>query len=240
MRNRLFTTDARWVLDALPVADGDFVLDVAAGTGQAARQLAAVAHAVIALDGDEAMLRRGSAAAAADALTNVVFMRHDVAEPLPFAARSFEVCVCRFVLHHLEHPEAAVAEMTRVTRGRGHLALVDVLAVPDPRIAAEQDRLEGLRDPSHTHLLSAEALHVMATEAGLEVVAFDSHPVQRPVTPWLAQAQTPRDSADEIEAALVAEAEGHGSPTGLGPGLRDGELWFTQTFAALIGRRPAG
>jgi ubiquinone/menaquinone biosynthesis C-methylase UbiE len=40
-RNQVFTSDARWVFERLPLTADDVVLDVAAGTGHAARQLAA-------------------------------------------------------------------------------------------------------------------------------------------------------------------------------------------------------
>jgi ubiquinone/menaquinone biosynthesis C-methylase UbiE len=67
-RNQVFTGDARWVFERLPLTTDDVVLDVAAGTGHAARQLAATARAVVALDTTEAMLARGQAQAAAEAV----------------------------------------------------------------------------------------------------------------------------------------------------------------------------
>jgi SAM-dependent methyltransferase len=163
-----------------------------------------------------------------------VFMHHDLTEPLPFLAGSFDVAVCRFALHHLQHPGLAVAEMARVLRPGGHAALVDMIAAPNATVAAQQDRIETLRDPSHTRMFSGEGLRELAAGHGLEVVAFDAHPVQRPVGPWLEQAQTPAGPAADIESELLAEARRGGTPTGMSPELRDGELWFTQTFASLI------
>lgn len=63
-RNRVFTADARWAFDALPRHGDELVLDAAAGTGHAARQLAPSVRAVVALDATEAMLRSLSCAAA--------------------------------------------------------------------------------------------------------------------------------------------------------------------------------
>jgi ubiquinone/menaquinone biosynthesis C-methylase UbiE len=66
--NQPFTTEARWLLDGLPVTEDSIVLDVAAGTGHVARQLAPQVRAVIALDATTAMLERGREAAVAEGL----------------------------------------------------------------------------------------------------------------------------------------------------------------------------
>jgi hypothetical protein len=57
-------------------------------------------------------------------------------------------------LHHIPRPELAVAELTRVTRPRGRLLVVDQIAPVDPIAAAELNRFERARDPSHTRALA--------------------------------------------------------------------------------------
>ena len=188
-RNQVFTSDARWVFERLPLTAGDVVLDVAAGTGHAARQLAASARAVVALDATEAMLARGQAQAAAEGRDNVLFMRGD-ATALPFLDGSFDVVVSRFAAHHFEEPGGrggrdGPLHAARRARGAGG---------PDrdrgPEVAAEQNRLERLRDPSHTRMLAAIELQALLTEAGLESVDVATRPLERPLAPWLEQAQT--------------------------------------------------
>jgi ubiquinone/menaquinone biosynthesis C-methylase UbiE len=237
-RNRVFTSDARWVFDRLPVGPADLVLDVAAGTGHAARQLAPAARAVVALDATSAMLERGHAQADADGIANVVFVRGD-ASALPFLPASFDVVVCRFAAHHFETPGAVVAEMARCVRPGGHVALVDLVADADPAAAAAQNRLERLRDPSHTRMLTAAELAVTLTVAGLTSIDVLTRPLERPLEPWLDQAAVTPAAAAEIRAALHEELNG-ATVTGFHPkrpGDR-GELWFTQTFASAIARRP--
>ncbi len=237
-RNQVFTSDAQWVFDRLPLSGRDMVLDVAAGTGHAARRLAATARAVVALDATDAMLARGQAQAAAEGRGNVVFMRGDAAA-LPFLDGSFDVVVSRFAAHHFEQPEAVVAEMVRCTRPGGHVALVDLVADEDLAVAAEQNRLERLRDPSHTRMLSAIETQALLTEAGLEAVDVATRPLERPLTPWLEQAQTGEAACDEIRASLRAELDG-GPVTGFAPRTAgDGELWFVQTFGSAIASKPA-
>ena len=232
-RNRVFTTDAEWVFERLALSSEDVVLDVAAGTGHAARRLAATARAVVALDATEAMLARGHAQARAEGCDNVVFMRGDAAA-LPFLDGSFDVVVSRFAAHHFERPEAVVAEMARCTRPQGQVALVDLVADDDPAVAKEQNRLERLRDPSHTRTLPPIEIGGVMIEAGLEAVDVATRPLERPLAPWLEQARTPAGAAGEIRAALDEDIAGRRA-TGFRPRAGDdGEVWFTQTFASAI------
>jgi ubiquinone/menaquinone biosynthesis C-methylase UbiE len=237
-RNKVFTSDARWVFERLPLSPEDLVLDVAAGTGLAARQLAASARTVVALDATEAMLARGQAQAAADGCHNVLFMRGDAAA-LPFLDGSFDVVVSRFAAHHFERPEAVIAEMVRCTRPGGHVALVDLVAHEDPEVAEEQNRLERLRDPSHTRMLAAIEIQALLTEAGLEGIDVATRPLERPLLPWLEQAQTPAQTAGEIRQALDADLAG-GRATGFAPRTNeDGDMFFTQVFGSAIASKPS-
>jgi ubiquinone/menaquinone biosynthesis C-methylase UbiE len=232
-RNQVFTSDARWVFERLPLTDSDVVLDVAAGTGHAARQLAASARTVVALDATTAMLTRGQAQAAAEGCDNVLFMHGDAAA-LPFLDASFDVVVSRFAAHHFENPAAVVAEMVRCTRPGGHVALVDLIADEDPEVADEQNRLERLRDPSHTRMLAAIEIQALLSEAGLEAIDVATRPLERPLLPWLEQAQTPAQTAGEIRQALDADLEGPRT-TGFRPRTNeDGDMWFTQVFGSAI------
>jgi ubiquinone/menaquinone biosynthesis C-methylase UbiE len=235
-RNQVFTADARWVFERLPVTAQDLVLDVAAGTGHAARQLAASARTVVALDATEAMLSRGQAQAAAEGCENIVFMRGDAAA-LPFLDGSFDVVVSRFAAHHFEQPEAVVSEMARCTRPGGHVALVDLVADADPGVAAAQNRLERLRDPSHTRMLAASEVEALLGDAGLESIDVAVRPLERPLEVWLEQARTDEAVREEIRTELRADVDGE-AVTGFRPRPgADGELWFTQTFASAIATR---
>jgi ubiquinone/menaquinone biosynthesis C-methylase UbiE len=237
-RNQVFTADARWVFERLPLTAQDVVLDVAAGTGHAARQLAATARSAVALDATEAMLARGRAQAAAEGCDNVLFMRGDAAA-LPFLDGSFDVVVTRFAAHHFERPEAVVSEMVRCTRPGGHVALVDLVADEDPEVAAEQNRLERLRDPSHTRMLAATEIQALLGDAGVESIDVGIRPLERPLEPWLEQAQTDDAAGDEIRAVLRADVAG-GAVTGFHPrATDDGALWFVQTFASAVASRPS-
>jgi ubiquinone/menaquinone biosynthesis C-methylase UbiE len=182
----------------------------------------------VAVDATAAMLETGRAEAARAGLSNVVFMRADAAE-LPFLAGSFDVVVSRFAVHHFEDPAVQVAEMRRVLRPGGRLAVADLVADPDPAIAVVQNRLERLRDASHMRMLSMEELARLVRGEDVEFRV-----VERRLEPWLAQTRTDPEAAAEIRRALKAELDG-GAPTGFRPLLADGEPRFLHTMASVIG-----
>ena len=227
--NRLFTTDSEWLFDRLPLTADDLVLDVAAGTGHVARRLAPQVRTVVAVDATRAMLTQGHK----HAPPNVLFVHADAAA-LPFLDDSFDVVVTRFAIHHFDDPAVQLAEMRRVVKPAGRLAVADLVAHSEA--AETQNRLETLRDPSHARMLELdELMHLVQTD---DVEARD---VVRPLEPWLVQTDPPPDHAEEIRAALRAELNG-GPPTGFRPRIHEGELHFVHTMASLIarGRTPAG
>jgi ubiquinone/menaquinone biosynthesis C-methylase UbiE len=222
--NRLFTTDSEWLFERLPLDPGDLVLDVAAGTGHVARAIAPRVRAVVAVDATAAMLEAGRKEAD---LRNLVFMRADAAS-LPFLDGSFDVVVSRFAVHHFEDPVVPLTEMRRVLRRGGRLAVADLVAHPDPAVAANQNRLERLRDGSHTRMLP---LPELARLVGAEDV--ESRDVERLLDPWLAQTETSPEAAAEIRRALQEELRG-GAPTGFRPRIAERELRFVHTMASVI------
>lgn len=231
--NRVFTADARWLFERLVRGSDDLVLDVAAGTGHVARQLAPQVRAVVAVDATPAMLERGRQAARDDGHRNIVFVRGDAAD-LPFADAGFDIAVCRFAVHHFESPERVLTEMRRCVRAGGRMAVADLVAEADPAVAVVQNELERLRDPSHTRMLGAVELAAALTAAGCENVTVESRAIARPLRPWLEQARAAPEAIDRIRARLQDELDG-GPATGFAPRWVEGDLWFAQTFASCIG-----
>jgi ubiquinone/menaquinone biosynthesis C-methylase UbiE len=233
--NRLFTLDAEWLFERLDCRADDLLLDVAAGTGHAARSLAPRVRVAVAIDLTPAMLAAGRRAAGESALRNVVFQLGDAAA-LPFLDGSFDIVVSRFALHHLEDPAAAIAQMARCLRPGGRIALADMVSDEDHGLAAAQNRLERLRDPSHTRMLTVSELTSTLAALGLGAVTVVGREIDRPLEPWLEQAQTDPAVAEALREEIRAEIDG-GTPTGLHPYESDGEIRFLQRWASVLAER---
>jgi ubiquinone/menaquinone biosynthesis C-methylase UbiE len=127
-----------WILEHVPPEPGA-VLDVAGGTGHMARAYAETAAVAVVLDLTEEMLATGRREATAMGLRNVVYVRGEAAH-MPFADDSFDLVVSRFAVHHFERPAEQIAEMFRVCRAGGRVAIIDLVAV-DAELADRHDRL---------------------------------------------------------------------------------------------------
>ncbi len=98
------------------------VLDVATGTGWAARRIAARGATVVGIDFGPDLIEAAKTLAA-EAQLKIDFRVGD-AEQLPFADQSFDVVVSTFGVMSVSQPERAAAELARVCRKGGRLGLV--------------------------------------------------------------------------------------------------------------------
>ncbi len=115
------------------VRPGDFVLDLAGGTGDLARAFAGPAGArgmVVLSDINEAMLRQGR-----DRLLDKGLILPTLlcdAESLPFAASTFDLVSVAFGLRNMTHKEKALAEMARVLKPGGRVLVLEFSKVAAP------------------------------------------------------------------------------------------------------------
>ena len=170
---RVTALTAAPLLDAAGVGSGSAMLDVCSGPGTIAGAAAA----------------RGAEARGIDLSENFVGMarrRHPDArfetgdaEALPFADGAFDAAVSGYGIIHLPRPAAALAEMARVLRPGGRLA-VSVWAPPEPgtglgvalaAIQAHADTSVALpHGPDFFQFSPPGALAAALAEAGLEEV----------------------------------------------------------------------
>lgn len=145
----IFAAWAPMVAEAAAVAPGLSVLDVACGTGVAAREAAARlagAGSVVGTDLNPAML-----AVAARVAPHIEWRQADAAHQ-PFDDASFDVVLCQSALMFFPDPDAALREMARVVRPGGRV-VVQVYAGLDAQ-------------PAYSRLVAAAARH-----AGPEAVS---------------------------------------------------------------------
>jgi arsenite methyltransferase len=148
------------------------LLDVASGTGEsailAAREFGCVAAGV---DYSADLIRIAQSSADAAGLCDRVGFVEGDAEGLPFADSSFDVALCECSLCTFPDKERALAELGRVLRPGGRVAIADVLAdharLPDAlRGAIAQVACVGTA-------LSKDGYRLLLERAGFEVLEIE-------------------------------------------------------------------
>jgi SAM-dependent methyltransferase len=224
---------AGWVSRHLePLDPSALILEVACGAAHQGEAIAPHVGRVVGADLTPEMLDVARRRLADHAVDRVALARADAAR-LPFAADSFDLTFCRFAVHHFVDPGAQLAEMARVARPSGRVAVIDLISA-EPQLADAYNNVERRRDPSHTRALTAGELERAVERAGAAVEHTTQVDVRAPVERWLAQASTPSEVADAIRAELRAELAG-GPATGMRPVDDDG-LQYTQTWEIAVGR----
>ncbi len=110
-------------ISRLDIKTGEHVLDVACGTGNLALPAARLGADVTGVDIAPNLIKQGRERAAAEGL-NCKFDEGD-AEKLPYADNSFDTVVTMFGAMFAPRPEIAAAELIRVCRPGGRIAMAN-------------------------------------------------------------------------------------------------------------------
>jgi len=228
-----------WLLQSAEPRAGDFVLDVATGTGFTALAFAPHVETVIGMDVSSGMVDQARKQAGERGIANAVF-QEGAAEALPFSDETFDIVTCRIAPHHFLDIRKFLAEAARVLKPGGRLALVDT-TVPDdaPETDAWQNGVEAVRDPSHVRNHTPGEWRAMAEASGLTVAACGSGGggISIPLSDWIVKAGCTPEQAAEVRHRF-AEA-----PTSARTAFRietqaDCETVFTWQRVALKGVKP--
>jgi SAM-dependent methyltransferase len=224
-----------WVCRHLePLTSEMLALEVACGAAHQAQAVADHVRQVVGVDLTPEMLDTGRRRLAEAEIGNVLLQEGN-ASSLPFVDASFDLAYSRFALHHVEDPAAVLAESTRVVRGGGRVAVIDLVS-SDPDLAHRYNDYERRRDPSHTRALTPDELERVVATTGLEIGHVTQTEITLPVDRWLGQGSTPDDVGDAIVADLRGEIAG-GRATGMRPVDEDGHLSYTQTWEIVVADR---
>jgi ubiquinone/menaquinone biosynthesis C-methylase UbiE len=217
------------------------VLEVGCGTGAVARFVARWPHVaeVIGVDPSPALLDK--ARALSTGLPMLSFQEGD-GKALPFPADMFDVVVLHTVLTHVPGPDALLAEVFRVLRPQGSVAIGDgdfstatvAIGDDDPLqtcVAAFVDNF--VHDPWLVSRLSA-----LARAAGFEVSPVESYGIVETLEPRLTPTWVDRGAearlasghiGPELAEALKAEARRR---------ITEGTWFGHMAYASLIARKP--
>jgi len=145
------------------VEAGRRVLDVGCGPGGLARHFAARACRTVGLDRDHSMVVLAAAAGG-----NGFRSTRGDAQHLPFAGQSFDLVTATNVIFLIDEPQAGVAEMARVVRRGGRLAMLNPSERMSTDAAARLADERGLTGIERTSLLgwarAAEERHRFSEE----------------------------------------------------------------------------
>jgi ubiquinone/menaquinone biosynthesis C-methylase UbiE len=198
--------------------DSDRAVDLACGPGTLALRFARHVRWICGLDLTPAILERARRSAAADGLANLDFAIGD-AQSLPFADGSLDIAVTSYSLHHFPDAARAIGEMARVVKRGGRVGIFDIFVPDDPQVSELNNRIEVLRDPSHTRTITREEFESHFAAHGLRILETSVQDNSRAFDHWtLVAGLKPGDRA-YIEARRLMEDS-----------IADDAAWFHPRF----------
>jgi ubiquinone/menaquinone biosynthesis C-methylase UbiE len=229
---------------ALDLGAGDRVLDVGCGTGEQVRAMAArvgPAGRAVGLDRSATMLAEARARGRG-ARAPAEYRPGDV-YALPFPDDAFDACLAEKLFTHLADPARALAEMRRVTRAGGRVAVASgdmgTLVVDAPDRALTRRILNHCCDTWLVNGWVGRQLTRLFRQAGLADVAV--WPISTVATDLArgAGALDFRALAERARAAGVVSAEEAARWSGeLQEASRDGHFFSAFTVFVVSGREP--
>jgi SAM-dependent methyltransferase len=212
-------------------AKGDRLLDVACGPGRLLSTVAPQVGFAVGIDLTLEMLtiaRKQHLGEGGRPLGLVL----GEGERLPFRDGVFTVVTTTLAIHHFGDPRRVVAEMTRVCRPGGRIAVSDIVASEDGAKRALANEIERLRDPSHAETLSGAGLEELLTSRGLVVRGRASGSLTREFEEWCRVAGTPPEAAARARAMLLASQPG--DLAGMAPALAGRGVTFRHDWMTLL------
>ena len=193
----------RMIVEFSGAGPEDTVLDVACGGGIIVCAFARVVRHATGIDLTPAMIERARALQAEQGLANVSWKQGDVL-PLPWPDGTFSIVTSRFAFHHFLDPMAVLAEMRRVCAPGGKVVVIDTEASPDVAKAAEFNRMEKLRDPSHVRAMPLTELRDLFRQAGLPVPRGTNYRLEGELEGLLGRSFPLPGDADRIREIFAA------------------------------------
>lgn len=207
---------------------GDTVLDVACGPGLLTCAFARVARQATGIDLTPAMLEQARKEQREEGLNNLTWDIGD-ATALPYRDGEFSIVATRFSFHHFLDPLSVLKEMRRVCRRGGRVVVAD--SAPAAAKADAFNKVEKLRDPSHTRAMPVEELRGLFAAAGLGEPRVDTYRLDGDLDDLLARSFP--NEGDEARMRKLFEDSLGGDALDLATRREDGKIHYGFPIAIL-------
>jgi ubiquinone/menaquinone biosynthesis C-methylase UbiE len=186
------------------VKASDRAVDFACGTGALAMAFAPRVQWVFGVDLTAAMLAVAQRDARETKVQNVAFTIGN-AQKVPFADGSFDLALTSYALHHVPDAAQVISEMRRVLKPGGRVGVIDIYAPEERHRAEMHERIERVRDPSHTRTLARSELRALFAEKGFRVVDMRTEENALTFDRWMHTAGRAPGDPEYIESRRLME-----------------------------------
>jgi ubiquinone/menaquinone biosynthesis C-methylase UbiE len=201
----------------------DLALDVACGPGTFVLALAPRVRFARGIDLTQEMLRQARTFQLDRQISNACFDCGD-AEQLPYAGASFDLVFCQCSLHHIPKPAVVLQEMVRVMKSEGRMVVIDALSPESDAKFELHNRIEKIRDPSHTESLRLTTFLAMFETLGLEIARQSLKRRQRSFNQWMLRAGLESKHKRYQEARRLLEESIQGDKAGYSPHIEGDDI----------------
>jgi ubiquinone/menaquinone biosynthesis C-methylase UbiE len=214
------------------VTSEDVVLDVACGPGVLTCAFAKRSKHVTGIDITPTMLEQARELQKSSGTDNISWQLGDVCR-MPFESGAFSMIITRYSFHHFQNPCAVLKEMVRVCKEGGVIMVID--SAPPSERADAFNRMEYMRDPSHTKALTREELLGMLKEE--EVHLERTHLYAWEVTAESLLARSFPEDGDRMRLMKIYEDDVGRDALAMNARYVDSKLHVTFPTLIAIGRK---
>jgi ubiquinone/menaquinone biosynthesis C-methylase UbiE len=198
-------------------------LDVACGPGTLVLAMAPVLQYAFGMDLTGEMLRMARQFQAEKQFANAAFICGE-GEKIPYADATFDLVSCQYAFHHMPRPELVLQDMLRVTKPDGRIFVDDTLGPESDEKFELHNRIEVVRDPSHTRSLRLTTFLRMFDTLGLEIVSQSFRRHRRSFNHWMLRAGHPPGDKRYVEARRLIQNSVAGDKAGFSPQVQGDDI----------------